>query len=58
VSRQEAFNAWALQRLGVVPPQKVEYRDESLDAIRARMQSVFGVSLEDVETSWLAILRG
>jgi hypothetical protein len=26
VSRQEAFNAWALERLGVVPPQKIEYR--------------------------------
>lgn len=26
VERQEAFNAWALQRLGVQPPQPVEYR--------------------------------
>ena len=26
VARQEAFNAWATERLGVVPPQKVEYR--------------------------------
>jgi len=26
ISRQEAFNAWALGRLGVVLPQKVEYR--------------------------------
>jgi hypothetical protein len=26
VDRQEAFNAWALQRLGVQPPQPVEYR--------------------------------
>jgi len=32
-------------------------RDESLDAIRARMQSVFGVTLEDVEAGWLAMLR-
>jgi hypothetical protein len=32
-------------------------RDESLAAIRARMQSVFGVTLEDVEASWLAVLR-
>ena len=26
VSRQEAFNAWALERLAVTPPQKVEFR--------------------------------
>jgi hypothetical protein len=26
ISRQETFNAWALARLGVVPPQKMEYR--------------------------------
>lgn len=26
VEWQEAFNAWALERLGVQPPQKVEYR--------------------------------
>jgi hypothetical protein len=26
VARQDAFNAWALQRLGVTLPQKVEYR--------------------------------
>ena len=32
-------------------------RDESLDAIRARIQSVYGVSLENVESSWLAMLR-
>ena len=32
-------------------------RDETLDAIRARVQTVFGVSLEDVEISWLAMLR-
>ena len=32
-------------------------RDETLDAIRARIQTVFGVSLEDVESSWLAVLR-
>ena len=33
-------------------------RDESLDAIRTRIQSVYGVSLEDIESSWLAMLRG
>ena len=33
-------------------------RDESLDAIRARIQSVYGVSLENIESSWLAMLRG
>ena len=33
-------------------------RDESLAAIRARIQAVFGVSLEDAESSWLAMLRG
>ena len=33
-------------------------RDETLDAIRARIQSVFGVSLENIESSWLAMLRG
>ncbi len=26
VPRQEAFNAWAIERLGIVPAQKVEYR--------------------------------
>jgi hypothetical protein len=26
VSQQETFNAWALRRLGIVVPQKVEYR--------------------------------
>jgi hypothetical protein len=33
-------------------------RDESLAAIRARTQSVFGRSLEDLEAAWLARLRG
>ena len=33
-------------------------RDESLAAIRTRIQAVFGVSLEDAESSWLAMLRG
>jgi hypothetical protein len=33
-------------------------RDESVNAIRARMQAVFGASLEDVESGWLAKLRG
>lgn len=32
-------------------------RDETLDAIGARFQAVFGVSLEDAESSWLAMLR-
>ena len=32
-------------------------RNESLDAIRTRMQSVFGVPLDDVEATWLALLR-
>jgi hypothetical protein len=32
-------------------------RDESLDAIRARMLAVFGVSLEDIEATWLTMLR-
>ena len=35
----------------------VNNREESLDAIRARMLSVFGTSLEDVEATWLAMLR-
>jgi len=26
VARQEAFNAWAIERLGIALPQKVEYR--------------------------------
>jgi hypothetical protein len=29
-----------------------------VNAIRARMQAVFGASLEDVESGWLAKLRG
>jgi hypothetical protein len=37
--------------------QRVNNREESLDTIRARIQAVFGVSLEDVEASWLAMLR-
>jgi hypothetical protein len=36
----------------------VNNRDESLDAIRARMVSVFGLSLDEVERDWLAMLRG
>ena len=32
-------------------------RDESLDAIQARMQAVFGVPLEEAERSWLEMLR-
>lgn len=35
----------------------VNNRDESLETIRARMLAVFGVSLEDVEAGWLAMLR-
>ena len=26
VTRQEAFNEWAIGRLGITPPRKVEYR--------------------------------
>ena len=33
-------------------------RDESLTTIRARMQSVFGESLEEAESAWLDGLRG
>lgn len=33
-------------------------RDETLDAIRTRFQTVFGASLEEAEVSWLAVLRG
>ena len=33
-------------------------RDETLDAIRTRVQATFGVSLEDAENGWLAMLRG
>lgn len=32
-------------------------RDESLDAIRARVQLVFGVTLEDAEAAWLTAIR-
>jgi hypothetical protein len=37
---------------------EVNDRDESLDTIRVRVQAVFNVSLEEVEASWLAMLRG
>ena len=37
--------------------RRVNDRGESLATIRARMLAVFGVSLEDVEASWLATLR-
>jgi hypothetical protein len=33
-------------------------RDESVDAIRARIRATLGVSLEDIEASWLTMLRG
>jgi hypothetical protein len=33
-------------------------REESLDTIRTRIQMVFGASLEDLESSWLTMLRG
>jgi hypothetical protein len=33
-------------------------RDDSLAAIRERIQAAFGVSLEDAESSWLAMLSG
>jgi hypothetical protein len=36
---------------------QVNNRDESLDAIRARMQAVFGMPLEEAERSWLEMLR-
>jgi hypothetical protein len=32
-------------------------RDETLSAINARLQAVFGVPLEDIENSWLTALR-
>jgi hypothetical protein len=32
-------------------------RDETLDGIRARIQAVFGVSLDEIENGWLAMLR-
>ena len=32
-------------------------REESTTAIRGRIRSVFGVTLEDIEDSWLAFLR-
>jgi hypothetical protein len=32
-------------------------REESIDAIRARFQSVFGVPLDDVASDWLVMLR-
>jgi hypothetical protein len=32
-------------------------RDESLSAIGTRVESVFGLSLEDAEAGWLEILR-
>lgn len=35
----------------------VNNRDESLNTIRTRVQTVFGVSLENLETSWLEMLR-
>ena len=35
----------------------VNNREESLNTIRTRVQTVFGVSLEDIESSWLAMLR-
>lgn len=35
----------------------VNNRDESVTVIRARMRSVFGVALEEIEQNWLAMLR-
>jgi hypothetical protein len=42
---------------GIILFFRTNNRDESLDAIRGRFLSVYGVSLEDVEASWLAMLR-
>jgi len=36
---------------------RTDNRDESLDTIRARVQAAFGVSLDEAEASWLAMLR-
>jgi hypothetical protein len=35
----------------------VNNRDESLESIQGRAQAVFGVSLEQIESDWLAMLR-
>jgi hypothetical protein len=42
---------------GIILFFRTNNRDESLDAIRARFLSVYGVSLEDIEQSWLSMLR-
>jgi hypothetical protein len=36
---------------------EVNDRNESLDTIRARVQAVFGMPLEDLESGWLSMLR-
>lgn len=57
-----SFVRFLIERQGL--PAVLEFfrqaggRDESLAAIRARTQHVFGRSLEDLETAWLAMLRG
>jgi hypothetical protein len=57
-----SFVRFLIERQGL--PAVIEFfrqaggRDESLVAIRARTQSVFGRSLEDLEEAWLAMLRG
>ena len=42
---------------GIILFFRTNNRDESLDTIRARLLSVYGVSLEDIEATWLAMLR-
>lgn len=56
-----SFVLYLVERFGlpaVVQFFRVNNRDESLDAIRTRMQAVFGVSLEHAENEWLTMLRG
>ena len=55
-----SFVLYMTQRFGL--PEVLELfqggdRDESLDAIRARIRATLGVSLEDIEASWLTMLR-
>jgi len=56
-----SFVLYLTERFGLPTVLRVfqtSNRDESLGEIRARIQAVFGLSLEEVESNWLAMLRG
>lgn len=55
-----SFVLYMTERFGLAPVLRffqASSADDTLDVIRGRIQSVFGVSLDEIENSWLAMLR-